>query len=195
MPIMNQTFAATMTVLALAASPAAAAPAAMYAGSSAPGPGDRSLSVWAVVDPGPYDGLGVGARYTLPIVPQGVLHSPSVRDEFTLELGTDFVHYSDRIGPPPGPFVDYTWSGFLAVAGGAWNFWFTPRFAAYPKLDVGWSYGWYSRFTPLAPGYTRASFDGLFVQGALGAIYRFDRVALRLEAGSGLVRAGVGISL
>lgn len=191
---MKQKLAATLAVLALAASPTAAAPAEMYTRSSAPGPGDRSLSVWAVIDPGPYDGLGVGARYTLPIAPQGVLHSPSVRDEFTLELGTDFVRYRDRVGPPPGPFVDYSWNGFLAVAGGAWNFWFTPRFAAYPKLDVGWWYGWYSPRT-LAPGTTRASFDGLFVQGALGAIYRFDRVAFRLEAGSGLVRAGLAIPL
>jgi hypothetical protein len=191
---MKQNLAATVAVLALTASPAAAAPAAMYTQSSAPGPGDRSVSVWAVMDPGPYDGLGVGARYTLPIVPQGVLRSPTVRDEFTLELGADFVRYSDRIGLPPGPFVDYAWNGFLAAAGGAWNFWFTPRFAAYPKVDVGWWYGWYTRST-FPPGYTRASFDGLFVQGALGLIYRFDRVALRLEGGSGLVRAGIGIPL
>jgi hypothetical protein len=189
---MKQTLAATVTVLALAATPAAAASAVMSTRSSAPGPGDRSLSIWAVVDPGPYDGLGVGARYTLPIVPEGVLHSPSVRDELTLELGADFVRYSDRVGFPPGPFVDYSWNGFLAVAGGAWNFWFTPRFAAYPKLDFGWWYGWYSPSSP-APGFRRASFDGLFLQGALGVIYRFDRVALRVEGGSGLVRAGVGI--
>jgi hypothetical protein len=146
------------------------------------------------MDPGPYDGLGVGARYTIPLVPQGVLRSPSVRDELTVELGTDFVRYSDRVGLPPGPSVDYAWNGFLAVAGGAWNFWLTPRFAAYPKVDVGWWYGWYSRWTPL-PGYTRTVFDGVFVQGALGVIYRFDRVALRLEAGSGLVRAGLGFAL
>ena len=190
---MRQNLAATVAVLALAASPAAAAPTAMYP-RSAPGPGDRSLSIWGVADPGPYDGLGLGFRYTLPIVPQGVLHSPSVRDEFTLELGTDFVHYRDQLGPPPGPFVDYSWNGFLAVAGGAWNFWFTPRFAAYPKLDVGWWYGWYSRST-FPPGYARASFDGVFVQGALGMIYRLDRVDLRLEAGSGLLRAGIGIPL
>lgn len=184
---------AVVVVAVLAASRAAAAPSQMY-GRPAPGLGDRSLSIWAVADPGPYDGLGVGFRYTLPIVPQGVIHSATVRDEFTLELGTDFVHYSDRIGPPPGPFLDYSWNGFLAVAGGAWNFWFTPRFAAYPKVDLGWTYGWYSR-ADFPPGYARASFDGVFLQGALGVIYRLDRVALRLEAGSGLVRAGIGIPL
>jgi hypothetical protein len=191
---MRRILVATLALAALAASPAAAAPPSMPLRSSAPGPGDRSLSLWAVIDPGPYDGLGVGARYTLPIAPQGVLHSPSVRDEFVLELGTDFVRYSDRAGLPPGPFVDYSWNGFLAVAGGAWNFWFTPRFAAYPKLDVGWWYGWYSHWNP-SPGFSRVAFDGPFVQGALGVIYRFDRVALRVEAGSGLVRAGLGMSL
>lgn len=186
---MRKTLAAALAVVALAASPAAAAPTSM---TTAPGPGDRSFSIWAVLDPGPIDGVGVGGRYTLPIAPQGVLHSSRVHDEFTLELGADFVRYSDRVGPPPGPFVSYSWNGFLAVAGGAWNFWFTPRFAAYPKLDLGWWYGWYSR-SDLPPGYPRATFDGLFLQGALGMIYRFDRVSLRVEAGSGLVRAGVGI--
>ncbi len=189
---MRPTIAATLAVLALAASPAAAAPASMPVRSSAPGPGGQSFSFWAVLDPGPFDGIGVGGRFTLPIVPQGILHSPRVRDEFTLELGADFVHYSDRVGLPPGPFVDYSWNGFLAVAGGAWNFWFTPRFAAYPKLDVGWWSGWYSHWDP-GLGYTRASFDGLFLQGALGIIYRFDRVALRAEAGSGLLRIGLGV--
>ncbi len=190
--LMTKTLVATLTVLALGGPQAAAAQTVMPMRTSAPGPGDRSLSIWAVADAGPYDGLGVGARYALPIVPQGLLHSRRVRDELTLELGADFVHYSDRFGLPPGPFQYDSWDGFLAVAGGAWNFWFTPRFAAYPKLDVGWWYGWYSPRSP-APAFARAGFDGLFVQGALGVIYRLDPVALRVEAGSGLLRAGIGI--
>jgi hypothetical protein len=183
----------TRTLLALAvllaASPAAAAPARTSA--SAPGPGSQSLSLWGVVDPGPVDGIGFGGRLTLPLVPEGVLHHPRVRDEFTLEVGADFVHYEDRVGIP-GFYVDYSWNGFLAVVGGTWNFWFTPRFALYPKLDLGYFLGWYSDddFGP----YRGRDFDGVFLQGALGLIYRFDSLSLRVELGSGLARIGVGFA-
>jgi hypothetical protein len=175
----------------LAASPAAAAPSAPSArnAGSAPGRGSHSLSVWGVADPGPVDGIGAGLRFTFPLEPRGVLHHPRVKDEFTLEVGADFIHYEDRVGVP-GFLVDYTWNGFLLVAGGAWNFWFTPQFAVYPKIDLGYFFGWYSdaNFGP----YGRHDFGGIFLQGALGLIYRFQTVALRLELGSGLVRLGVG---
>jgi hypothetical protein len=180
-----------LAALLLAASPAAAAPerpAATH--STAPGRGAHALSLWGVLDPGRADGVGFGARFTLPIEPNGVLAHPRVKDEFTLELGMDFVHYEDRVGVPGFFEVDYTWNGFLLVAGGTWNFWFTPRFAVYPKLDVGYLFGWYSDedFGPVG----RRDFDGVFLQGAAGLIYRFDTLSLRLELGSELVRLGVG---
>lgn len=172
--------------LALSAAPAAAAPG--Y------GRGTNILSVWGVFDPGTPDGAGLGVRYMLPIVPQGVLHSSQVRDEFTLEFGADFVHYSDSIGPyGPYPYVSYSWNGFLPVVGATWNFWLTPAFALYPKLDLGYWVGSYSGWNPNY-GYVRHDFDGFFIQGAIGLIYRLQSVALRLEAGSGLLRAGVGFS-
>jgi hypothetical protein len=183
---------ALLTALLLAvASPAAAAPERPVAQSSwAPGRGSHSLSLWGVLDPGPIDGAGIGGRFTLPIEPNGVLNHPRVKDEFTLELGADFVHYQDRVGVPGFFEVDYTWNGFLLVAGGTWNFWFTPRFAVYPKLDVGYFFGWYSDedFGPVG----RHDFDGIFIQGAAGLIYRFQTMSLRMELGSGLLRIGVG---
>jgi hypothetical protein len=183
-------------LLALAASPAAAAPeraqAASGSRSSAPGRGSESLSLWGVLDPGPIDGVGVGGRFTIPIEPNGVLRHPRVKDEFTLEVGADFVHYSDTVGIP-GFYVDYSWNGFLAVVGGTWNFWFTPRFALYPKLDVGYLFGWYGGDDDFGP-YDAHEFDGIFVQGALGVIYRFQTMSLRAELGSGLLRLGVGFA-
>ena len=181
---------AALAVLTLAlASPAAAQP---RGGRTAPGPGARVLSLWAVLDPGPIDGLGLGGRLTLPLVPEGVLHHPRVRDELTLEVGGDFVHYEDRVGAYP-TYVDYSWNGFLAVVGGAWNFWLTPELAVYPKIDMGWWFGWYSGWNG-SYGYGRGDFDGLFLQGAVGMIYRLRSVSLRAEAGSGLLRIGVGFA-
>jgi len=189
--IRTYTRALPVLSLLLAAAPAAARP--VSSSGAAPGLGARSLSVWGVLDPGPIDGVGVGGRLTLPLVPQGVLHAPSVRDEFTLELGADFLHYRDRIGFAPYD-VDYSWNGFLLVGGATWNFWLTPRFALYPKLDLGWWFGWY-RGWDTQYGYGRANFDGLFLQGAAGLIYRLQTVTFRLELGSGLVRIGVGFPL
>jgi hypothetical protein len=181
---------ALLAALLLAASPAVAAPERPSAPrTSAPGRGSDSLSVWAVLDPGPIDGIGVGGRFTLPLEPNGVLRHPRVKDEFTLELGADFVHYEDRVGVP-GFFVDYSWNGVLLVGGAAWNFWFTPRFALYPKLDVGYFFGWYGGDDDFGP-YGRYDFDGIFIQGAAGVIYRFQTMALRAEAGSGLLRVGL----
>jgi hypothetical protein len=181
---------ALLAALLLAASPAAAAPEKPApARSAAPGRGSHSLSLWGVLDPGPVDGVGFGGRFTIPIDPDGVLRHPRVKDEFALELGMDFVHYEDRVGVP-GFVVDYTWNGFLLVAGATWKFWFTPRFAAYPKIDLGYFFGWYSdeNFGPVG----RRDFDGVFLQAAAGLIYRFETVSLRLELGSGLMRLGVG---
>jgi hypothetical protein len=170
---------------ALPAAPAFAAP--RYA--SARG-GTELLSFWGVVDPGPVDGIGVGGRLMLPVLPDGLLRHPRVRDELTLELGADVVHYSDRVGDP---YVDYQWNGVLPVIGATWNFWFTPRFAAYPKLDLGYWVGWYRGWDPVY-GYARHDFGGVFLQAALGIVYRFQAVALRVEAGSGLLRIGAGFS-
>lgn len=175
--------------LALAAAPASAQ---SRVGAYSPGRGTNILSVWGVFDPGPVDGLGLGLRYMLPIAPEGVLHHPRVHDEFTLEFGGDFVHYNERIGPYPY-YVDFNWNGFLAVVGGTWNFWFTPRFAVYPKLDLGYWFGSYSGWDSRY-GYVRPDYGGFFVQGAVGVIYRLQSVALRAEAGSGLLRLGVGFA-
>jgi hypothetical protein len=183
--------AAFVLAAALAGGPAFAASPAGHS-SSAPGPGSEGLSIWGILDPGPVNGLGFGARYTIPLVPEGVLHSPRVHDEFTLEAGADFVHYGDHVGYGPGAF-DYSWNGLLPVVGATWNFWLTPKLALYPKLDLGYWIGWYSGWNA-GYGYNRADYGGFFVQGAAGLIYRFQTVSLRVELGSGMMRAGVGFA-
>lgn len=151
--------------------------------------GTEMLSFWLVLDAGNPDGVGAGGRYMLPIA-DGVIRHHRIRDEFVLEFGADFVHYEDNVGDPPFD-ADYSWNGFLPVVGGAWNFWLTPKIAVYPKVDVGYWFGWYSGDDP-GPGYDYLDFDGVFLQGAVGFIYRGRSVAFRAEAGSGLLRIGVG---
>jgi hypothetical protein len=159
------------------------------AAKSAPRRGGQMLSFWGVLDPGPVDGIGVGGRAMLPLAPQGILQHPRIKDELTLELGADLVHYSDRVGYPY--YVDYSWNGFLPVVGATWNFWFTPDLALYPKLDVGYWFGWYRGWDDR---YGRSSYGGAFLQGAVGLIYRLQAVSLRVELGSGLLRLGAGFA-
>jgi hypothetical protein len=180
--------------LLLAAAPAAAKPGVdrSTGTSTASGTSGNTISLWGVLDPGPVDGAGFGLRVGIPIVPQGFLHA-RIRDELVLEVGADFLHYSDRVGYYPY-YVDYSWNGFLAVGGAAWNFWFTPQLALYPKIDLGFRYGWYSGWNN-GYGYSHSDLDGVFLQAAGGVIYRLQpsRVELRAEIGSGLLRLGVGI--
>jgi hypothetical protein len=173
-------------VLVLGAVPAAAKPAA----NRAPARGSKVLSLWAVLDPGPISGFGFGGRVMLPIEPAGLLQHPRIKDEITLEVGADFIHYDDRAWLYPG-YVDYSWNGFLPVVGATWNFWFTPQLAVYPKIDLGYWFGWYTGPDPY-PGWGRKGFGGAFAQGAVGLIYRLERASLRVEAGSGLLRLGAG---
>lgn len=182
---------ANAIVLGLLAALLLALPTPSLAKSSARR-GGQMFSLWGVLDPGPVDGAGVGGRAMLPLAPQGLLRHPRIKDELTLELGADFVHYSDRVGFAPY-YVDYSWNGFLPVVGATWNFWFTPDLALYPKLDLGYWFGWY-RGWDTQFGYGRGSFGGAFLQGAVGLIYRLQTVSLRVELGSGLLRVGAGFA-
>jgi hypothetical protein len=175
---------AAASALALAAPPAAAPPAR--------GGGTQLLSVWLVLDPGPVDGIGIGGRWMTPLG-TGVIRGGRVRDEFTLELGVDLAHYGATAGAPPYT-VDYSWNGLLLAIGPTWNFWLAPQFAIYPKLDLGvWigSYhGWDASY-----GYTRHDYGGLYLEPAVGVLWRLRPVTLRLELGTELLRLGVGFDV
>ena len=152
--------------------------------------GTEQLSFWLVLDPGP-DGIGVGGRYMLPIA-DGVVRHPRIRDEFTLEFGADFIHYGDSVGAPPYLY-EYSWNGVLVAVGVTWNFWFTPKFALYPKLDVGFLFGSYSGWSD-DWGYTQRDYGGVYLEPAIGLMYALGRANLRVEFGTDLARIGLGFA-
>ncbi len=176
--------------LALAAGPAAAAQRAVAAPESASGEGSRLLSVWLDLAPGPVTGIGFGASGMVPLSNSGILRGSSIRDEFALEFGGDLVQYGGRVAAYGYDF-DYSWSGLLAQGGVAWNVWLTPQLAVYPKLSIGYWYGWWSGWDATY-GYGRPAFGGIFLDAAAGAIYRLGRVSLRGELGNGMFRLGTG---
>lgn len=186
--------AIVLGVLALA-TPAQAAPPSYGARATAPGSMNNEFSIFAISSPfepyaGAGAGIGLGARYQLTLVPEGVLGSPRVRDDIGLEFGADWAHYSWNDTYPAYGTVGWSYNEVAPVVGAVWNFWFTPRLALYPKLDLFYRIGWWSSNVPGAS--TPGGFGGFDAQLAAGLVYKLDKVALRAEIGSYSIRFGVG---
>jgi len=172
---------------ALVAAPAApAAPTVVAAGPSFDAPSLRGPSVWGIV---PWGGYGIGARMMFPLGIPGIVHAPNVRDTFGLEVGADLLHWSYDYGIPGNGF-NYSWTEILAVADVMWSFWFSNQFALYPKLGLGYAFGWFSGWDSPGP---RPTYGGFFVSGDAGAIYKLaGGLSLRAEVGSDGLKAGAG---
>lgn len=126
-------------------------------------------------------GIGVGVRYQKTIVPRGLLRVGNVRDDFGLEGGVDYFHYSFS-----GLAYEGSYNEIAILAGGVWNFWFLDgKLALYPKIDLGYRFGSWSASS-------LGGYGGFIVQGSGGVIYRLARLTLRAEAGSGSLRLGAG---
>lgn len=162
--------------------------------------GTENLSGWLVLDPGNPGGIGLGARYMIPLIPEGLLAGQGVgiREEISLEVGADFLHwgYDWRWYNPVTGFYensDYSVNAFEVVAGVLWNWWLTPQLAVYPKIDLGYSFAWVSDWPGEEYGYDSPSYSEVFVNGAVGVIFKLNKVALRAEAGSHTLRLGAGV--
>jgi hypothetical protein len=159
--------------------------------TSAPAaPGLRGLSIWGII---PWGGYGAGARFMLPLpIPSLLANSgTSLRDTWDLEFGADILHWSYDFGAPGNSF-SYSWTEVLPVAGIMWNLWFTRNFALYPKLELGYAFGWFSDWNTGA-GASQPTYGGFFVAGDAGALYKLDNgLTLRAEAGSDGLKLGAG---
>jgi hypothetical protein len=164
-------------------------PPAVAATGSAPMPfgasdGPNGPSVWGIL---PWGGYGIGARYMLPIPITQLLTRTRFRDYWALEFGADVLRINyDYIG-----FAgSYTWTEVVPVVGMMWQVWFTENFAAYPKVEAGYAFGWYSN---TMTGQTLGSGGNHFYPGATaGVLYKLQNgVTLRAEAGYLGAKAGV----
>jgi hypothetical protein len=148
------------------------------------------------------NGVGFGARYQLPIVPEGILHA-RIKDDIALDFGADFVHVNYGrwpIGYDPYTFLatydDLTWNAIIPSVGILWDFWLTPQLALYPKLEAGFAIGWWSADYYTGYGYTGPRASVFFLQAAGGAKLKLKNgVALKGEVGSGMLKLGVAFPL
>lgn len=142
------------------------------------------LSAWGILAYG--NGLGVGARYMMPVAPEGLLRNERVKDQLAVEFGVDLLHFSyDFV------FNDYGFTEVLPVGGLLWNLWLSDNFAVYPKLDLGYATGFLTSWDDTWG--TRPTYGGLFWQTSVGVLFKTRSVALRLELGNGLLKGGIGI--
>jgi hypothetical protein len=115
----------------------------------------------------------------------------SIRDNWDLEFGADLLHWSYDFGAPGNSF-NYSWTEVLPVVGVMWNLWFTRNFALYPKLELGYAFGWFSGWDN-GVGASQPAYGGFFVAGDAGALYKLDNgLTLRAEAGSDGLKLGAG---
>jgi hypothetical protein len=144
---------------------------------------DNSLSLMLLLGFG-YDsvGFGVGARYQKTLVPEGFIRNSSVTDDLGIEGSFEFRHHSWD--------DDWSYNEIDIAAGVVWNLWFTERFAAYPKLGLGYGFGWFSDDY----GQDESDYGGFFLLGAVGVLYKLDAVTLRAEIGSQSLQLGVAFT-
>ncbi len=182
--------AAVLLCLAVAG-PVAAAPEAVPGARTSSM--DNHVSVWGILGFTGYSstGFGAGVRYQKTLVPDGFLKGATIKDDLGIEAGADFVRYSWNAGYLSS---NYSWSvnEITPVVGALWNLWLTPQLAVYPKIDFGYHIVTVS--TPSAYSGPSASYGGFAFQGAVGIVYKLDRLTIRAEAGSYTLRAGAGFS-
>lgn len=133
-------------------------------------------------------GFGVSGRYQHTIVPEGVIKSPSIGDDFGIEGAVDYYHYSwDFFG------VSWSYNEIVISASAVWNLWFTDEFAAYPRLGLGYGFGSFSDNTGFsAPD---DGYGGLVFVGGVGVVYELDPITLRAELTNGSLGLGVAFAL
>jgi hypothetical protein len=145
----------------------------------------QGISVWGIL---PWGGIGAGGRFLRPLPIRPLLVNTQLRDSFALEGGVDLLHWSYNYAPVAG--ANYSWTEIVPVIGAMWNVWFTDNFALYPKLEVGYAWGWFSDWNFGGP---RPTYGGLFADATAGALYKLNNgVTLRAELGYAGLKLGAG---
>jgi hypothetical protein len=146
--------------------------------------GSTGPTLWGIL---PWHGIGIGGRFMLPLGIPPLIKNNQIRDSFALEFGADVLHWSyDYFGSH-----GWSWTEVLPVVGGMWNIWFNEHLAGYPKVELGYAFGWASDFDY---GTARSDPGGFFWDVALGAMYKLNNgVTLRAEAGYAGLKLGAGL--
>jgi hypothetical protein len=173
----------TLALLALLAATSSSS-AQTVSTTVSPAPQSHGPSLWGIL---PWHGIGIGGRYMIPLSVKPLLTNTNVRDGFAAEVGADLLHWSYGIGVAN----DYSWTEALPVAGIMWNVWLNEQLALYPKLDLGYAFGWFSGWNETYG--SRPTYGGFFWDIALGGMYKLGNgLTLRGEIGYAGLKLGAG---
>jgi hypothetical protein len=132
-------------------------------------------------------GFGLSGRFQHTLSENGLLRNVKIHDDIGIEGSLDFNHYSWN-------FYGYEWSyNEIGVAASAvWNFWFSPEFAIYPRLGLGYAFGSWSDNSGLT---NPDGYGGIYFVGGAGLLYELEAVTLRAEVSNAALNLGVSFSL
>ena len=149
--------------------------------------GPTGPSLWGVL---PWGGYGMGARYMMPLPITPLLTRTKFRDYWALEFGADILRFSYDYGLGNGAY-SYSWTEIIPVVGMMWQFWINDSFAVYPKIELGYAFGWYSDTNGASSG-TLSGGNHFFPDGTAGLLYKLGNgITLRAEAGYVGGKAGI----
>ena len=79
----------------------------------------------------------------IPVPITQILTRTRFRDYWAVEFGADIlrINYDYGLGTTA---YSYSWTEVVPVVGMMWQVWFNDSFAAYPKIELGYAFGWYS---------------------------------------------------
>jgi len=127
-------------------------------------------------------GIGVTARYSIVILPDGFL--PNINDSFAIEPGVSFEHASWGSGP-----FSYSYNSFAPYVMGTWSFHFSEEFRAYGGLAMG-----FRVYFGSDTGFVNPS--AFTIDPVAGIFYKFSpNISFRGELGYLGPKAGIAIAL
>ncbi len=158
--------------------PALAAPGAPARAQVGPADAPTGPSLWGIL---PWGGYGIGARYMIPVPITQILTRTRFRDYWALEVGADLLHFNYDYAFGTTGF-SYSWTEVIPVVGMMWQVWLTDDFAVYPKVELGYAFGWYSDTNGMTTGLSGG--NHFFPDGTAGLLYKIGNgLTLRAEAG------------
>lgn len=93
---------------------------------------DRSPGWWGS------DGIGLGFRASIPVVPDGPV--PSLNNSLAIGFGLDWAHFGDNAcygpGPRNGPYYSCSANDFWVPVVVQWNFFFSDLISAFPEIGL-----------------------------------------------------------
>jgi hypothetical protein len=159
--------------------PAAGGPAATLTTTRGAAPALAGPTVWGLLG---WYGVGVGARYMIPLGIPALLTRTRLHDSWALELGADFLHRSADFGT-----VNYSYNQAIPSVGMMWIVWLRDDFAVYPKAEAGYAIGFGNSYNDCVG----CSVSNIYAEGAAGLLYKVSQLTLRAEIGNYGAKGGI----